>query len=363
MPAKNRLIPQPLGVVGIIAPWNYPLQLAIGPLVAAIAAGNCAIVKPSEVAPRTSEALARLVPKYLDPEAVTVVQGGVAETTALLEQRFDHIFYTGNGTVGRVVMTAAAKNLTPVTLELGGKSPTIVDASADLDVTARRIVWGKFFNAGQTCVAPDYVLVEKKIEERLLAALVRTVKEFFGADPKQTKDYSRIVNTRHHRRLVQYLGDGQLVCGGDHDENDKYIAPTILKNVKPDAPVMADEIFGPILPVLSVGSVGEAIEFVNKRPKPLALYVFTGERQVADEVLARTSSGGACVNDVVLHLAIPELPFGGVGESGMGAYHGKTGFETFSHRKAVLSKVAAMDMSLRYPPFDEKKQSWVKRLM
>lgn len=362
-PGKSMILREPLGVVLIIAPWNYPLQLALGPLVPALAAGNCAIVKPSEVAPRTSEAIAKWLPKYLEPDAVAVVQGAVPETTALLEERFDHIFYTGNGTVGRVVMTAAAKHLTPVTLELGGKSPAIVDASADLDVTARRIVWGKFFNAGQTCVAPDYVLVDRRVEERLLAALVKTLKEFFGDDPKKTRDYSRIVNVRHHRRLVNLIGDGQLVVGGEHDEAERYIAPTILKNVKPSAPIMADEIFGPILPVIAVGSTSEAIDFVNARAKPLALYVFAGDKAASDEVLGRTSSGGACVNDVVLHLAIPELPFGGVGESGMGAYHGKTGFETFSHRKAVLAKVAAMDLPLRYPPFDAKKQSWVRRLM
>jgi aldehyde dehydrogenase (NAD+) len=362
-PGKSMVIREPLGVVLIIAPWNYPLQLSLGPLVPALAAGNCAVVKPSEVAPHTSEVIGRWLPKYLEPDAVAVVQGAVPETTALLEERFDHIFYTGNGTVGRVVMTAAAKHLTPVTLELGGKSPTIVDASADLEVAARRIVWGKYFNAGQTCVAPDYVLVDRRVEERLLAALVKTLKDFFGDDPKKSRDYSRIVNVRHHRRLVGLLGDGQLVVGGQHDEADRYIAPTILKGVKATAPSMTDEIFGPILPVIAVGSTAEAIEFVNARPKPLALYIFTGDKAVADEVLGRTSSGGACVNDVVLHLAIPELPFGGVGESGMGAYHGKAGFETFSHRKAVLAKVAAMDMALRYPPFDVKKQTWVKRLM
>ena len=362
-PGKSMVVREPLGVVLIIAPWNYPLQLAIGPLVAAIAAGNCALVKPSEVAPHTSAAIARFLPMYLDPLAVAVVEGGVVETSALLAERFDHIFYTGNGAVSRIVMAAAVKHLTPVTLELGGKSPTIVDASADLEVTARRIVWGKFFNAGQTCVAPDYVLVDRRVEERLLAALVKTVRDFFGEDPKTTKDYSRIVNIKHHRRLVAYLGDGELVCGGEADEKERYIAPTILRNVKPSAAIMADEIFGPILPVIGVGSVDEAIAFVNGRPKPLALYVFTGDKQVADAVLGQTSSGGACVNDVVIHLAIPELPFGGVGESGMGAYHGKTGFETFTHRKAVLAKVTAMDLSLRYPPFDAKKQSWVKRLM
>jgi aldehyde dehydrogenase (NAD+) len=362
-PGRAKVVREPLGVVLVIAPWNYPLQLALGPLAAALAAGNCVVVKPSEVAPRTSAAIARLVSRYLDREAVVVVEGGVPETTALLEQRFDHIFYTGNGTVGRVVMTAAARHLTPVTLELGGKSPTIVDATADVDVAARRIVWGKFLNAGQTCVAPDHILVERRAEERLIGALVRTIREFFGEDPRQSPDYGRIINARHLRRLVGYLGDGDVVCGGVHDENERYLAPTVLRGVRPDAPIMNDEIFGPILPILPVSSVGEAIAFVNARPKPLALYVFTGERRVADEVLERTSSGGACVNDVVLHLAVPELPFGGVGESGMGAYHGRQGFETFSHRKAVLTKIAALDVPVRYPPYDETKKAVLKRLV
>jgi aldehyde dehydrogenase (NAD+) len=361
-PGKSYVVREPLGVALIIAPWNYPLQLAVGPLIAALAAGNCAVVKPSEVAPHTSEILARLLPKYLDAEAVVVVQGGVSETTVLLEQRFDHIFYTGNGTVGRVVMTAAAKHLTPVTLELGGKSPTIVDATADINVAAKRIVWAKFFNAGQTCVAPDYILAERKIEPQLCDALKRTIRDFFGADARASKDYGRIINGKHHRRLVAYLGEGEVVVGGQHDENERFIAPTVLRDVKPDSPVMADEIFGPILPVLTVNSVNDAVAFVNARPKPLALYVFTGERGVAEEVLARTSSGGACVNDAVVHLAIPELPFGGVGESGMGAYHGKSGFETFSHRKSVLAKGSAMDLPLRYPPYDERKQTWLRRL-
>jgi aldehyde dehydrogenase (NAD+) len=362
-PGKSYVVREPLGVALIIAPWNYPLQLCVGPLIAAIAAGNCAVVKPSEVASRVSEALGKLLPRYLDSEAIAVVQGGVAETTVLLEQRFDHIFYTGNGTVGRIVMAAAAKHLTPVTLELGGKSPTIVDATADITVAARRIVWAKFFNAGQTCVAPDYVLAERKIEPQLTDALKRTIADFFGSDPRSSRDYGRIINGKHHRRLVQFLGDGEVVTGGKHDEAERYIAPTVLRDVKPDAPVMADEIFGPILPVLTVDSVNEAVAFVNARPKPLALYVFTGERSVAEDVLARTSSGGACVNDAVVHLAVPELPFGGVGESGMGAYHGKSGFETFSHRKSVLAKGSAMDLPLRYPPYDERKQTWLRRLM
>ncbi len=362
-PGKCRIVSEPLGVVLIIAPWNYPLQLAILPLVGAIAAGNCAIVKPSEVAANTSRVIAELLPKYLDREFFAVVEGGVPETTALLEEKFDHIFYTGNGTVGRVVMAAAAKHLTPVTLELGGKSPVIVDASADLDATARRIVWGKFFNAGQTCVAPDYVLAHRSVEERLVQKMTDAVRSFFGEDPKKSKDYARIINERHHKRLTNLLADGQPACGGTGDVATRYLAPTILRKVSPDSKLMAEEIFGPLLPVLPVDSVDQAIEFINDRPKPLALYVFTQSDDVATRVLRATSSGGACVNDTMMHLTVPDLPFGGVGESGMGAYHGKTSYDTFSHRKSVLDKSVHLDLPLRYPPYDDNKAQWLKRLM
>ena len=362
LPAKARVHSEPLGVVLIIAPWNYPFQLAITPLAGAIAAGNAAVVKPSEVAPATSSIIARLVPKYLDRDAVSVIEGGVAETTTLLSQKFDHIFYTGNGSVGRIVMKAAAEHLTPVTLELGGKSPCIVDEDVDLEVAARRIVWGKFFNAGQTCVAPDYVLVHERIEPRFLDKLREMVREFYGDDPKQSADYARIVNERHHARLTKLLDSGEPVTGGQADVADKYIAPTVLKNVEPDSAIMQDEIFGPLLPVLKVKNVDEAIDFVNGRDKPLALYVFTNDKDRARRVIDRTSSGGACINDCVSHLAAPELPFGGVGPSGMGAYHGKATFDTFSHKKSVLDKATKLDAPLRYPPYVEQKLKWVKRL-
>jgi aldehyde dehydrogenase (NAD+) len=363
LPAKARLVREPLGVVLIIAPWNYPLQLALGPMIGAIAGGNAVVLKPSEVAPASSALLARLIPKYFDPEAIAVVEGGVPETTKLLEQRFDHIFYTGNGTVGRIVMEAAAKHLTPVTLELGGKSPCIVDQDVDLDVAARRIVWGKFFNAGQTCVAPDYVLVHESIEKPLLERISANIKSFYGDDPKESTSYARVVNERHHQRLTRLLGSGEVVVGGDADVKQRYLAPTVLKNVSPDSPVMQDEIFGPILPVLSVPNVEAAIDFVNAHAKPLALYVFTRNKQHARDVLERTSSGGACVNDVVSHLVPPELPFGGVGPSGMGAYHGRATFDTFTHQKSVLDKGTSVDPALRYPPYNKDKFKWAKRLM
>lgn len=362
-PGKSRIEREPLGVVLIIGPWNYPFQLVISPLVGALAAGNCAIVKPSEIAPQTSRVVAQYLPEYVDPICVKVVEGGVAETTTLLEQRFDHIFYTGNGTVGRIVMAAAAKHLTPVTLELGGKSPCIVDASADLDVSARRIVWGKFFNAGQTCVAPDYVLVHDSVHDALVARLKDTVKKFYGDHPKTSPDYARVVNKRHHKRLAALLESGDVVVGGDVDEDDLFIAPTILVNVAPDAPVMKEEIFGPILPVLSMPSIDDAIRFVNGRDKPLALYVFSRDESVQERVLSRTSSGGATVNHVWLHLGVPGLPFGGVGESGMGAYHGRASFETFTHRKPVLVKSTRVDPPLFYPPYTETKSRLLRRLL
>ena len=363
-PGRSRIYHDPLGVVLIIGPWNYPLQLVLVPLVGAIAAGNCAIIKPSEVVPATSALLAERLPQYLDPECVQIMEGGVDLTTELLALRFDHIFYTGNGTVGRIVMEAAAKHLTPVTLELGGKSPCIVDRETDLDVAARRIVWGKYYNAGQTCVAPDYVLVHQGVEEALLSRMKETIRAFFGDDPRNSPDYGRIVNARHHRRLMKLIpGSGEVFAGGDASEDDRYIAPTILRNVPADAPAMADEIFGPILPVLPMKDIETAIAFVNQRPKPLAFYLFSNDPLVQETVLARTTAGGVTINHTLLHLTVPSLPFGGVGPSGMGAYHGRATFETFSHKKSVLFKPTWLDPSFFYPPYTNFKQKLVRKLL
>ncbi len=362
-PASAKIVTEPLGVVLIIAPWNYPFQLAIGPLIGAIAAGNAVIVKPSEVAGATSRVIAELIPRYLDRECIVVVEGGVSETTELLAQRFDHIFYTGNGTVGRIVMEAAAKHLTPITLELGGKSPCIVDRDVDLTTAVRRIAWGKFFNAGQTCVAPDYVLVHESVEKKFLEKMAQTLREFYGDDPQKSKDFARVVNERHHKRLSKLLEGQKTFVGGKTEVKERYIAPTVLTDVSEDSAVMADEIFGPILPVLSVSTLDQAIEFVNRRPKPLALYVFSSNAERAERVLERTSSGGACVNEVVNHLVPHELPFGGVGASGMGAYHGRASFDTFSHKKSVLDKPTYVDPALRYPPYTDQKVRWAKRLV
>jgi len=360
-PGRSWIVREPLGVVLVIAPWNYPVQLTLVPLVGALAAGNCAVLKPSEITAHTSAVLAKRLPEYLDPDAVAVVEGGVPETTALLAERFDHIFYTGGGRVARIVMEAAAKHLTPVTLELGGKSPAVVDRDVDVATTARRIAWGKFLNAGQTCIAPDYVLVQESREQELLDALGETIREFYGDDPHASPDLARVANDAHFQRLAALLGDGEVVVGGESDAADRYVAPTVLRKVSPDAPVMAEEIFGPILPVLTYRDTDEAIAFVNQRPKPLALYVFTNDEAVEREVVSRTSSGGVCINAALWHIANPDIPFGGVGPSGMGAYHGRATFETMSHHKGVLKRSFRLDPKIAYPPYTRLKRALLRR--
>jgi len=347
----------PLGVGLIIGAWNYPVLLTLSPLIAAISAGNAAVIKPSEIAPASAEVIARLVPKYLDPDAFSVVLGGVPETTALLEQKWDHIFFTGGPSIGKVVMAAAAKHLTPVVLELGGKCPAIVHSSANLAVAARRIAQGRWMNAGQTCTGVDHVLVFKDVKEQFLGHLKNAVVEFYGEDPSKSPDYGRIVSDRHHARLVGLLDSGEVYYGGQHDATDRYLAPTILINTLPESPVMQDEIFGPILPVVEVGSVEEAIEHVNARPKPLGLYVFTETLAVAERILDATESGDAAVNDCTVQPLMPELPFGGVGDSGMGKYHGEWGFRAYTNARGVLYHSTVTDPGIRYPPYPPKPAS------
>lgn len=343
---------EPLGTVLIIGPWNYPINLILSPLVGALAAGNAVVLKPSEVSSACSRVIAEQVPRYLDADAVQVVEGGVDETTRLLECDFDHIFYTGNGKVGSIVMTAAAKNLTPVTLELGGKSPVWVDDSARLEAAARSIAWGKFSNCGQTCVAPDYVLTTPELVEPLAKEIARTVRQMYGSDPRKSRHYGRIVAERHTERLAGLLDSGRPYMGGKADVAERYVAPTILLEVEPDSPVMQDEIFGPILPILAVADLDEAINFINARPKPLALYAFGESEDVREQLLERTSSGGLGFNLVLAQLTVSTLPFGGVGGSGMGRYHGEFGMQTFSHEKSVLRKLRGPDpFALARPPF------------
>jgi aldehyde dehydrogenase (NAD+) len=365
-PGKARIVPEPLGVVLVIAPWNYPVQLFLLPIASAVAAGNAVIGKPSELAPATSAAMTRLIAQYLDNDAIAVVEGGPQETQALLAERFDHIFYTGGGNVARIVMEAAAKHLTPVTLELGGKSPTIIDRSADLDGAARRIVYGKFVNTGQTCVAPDYILVDRSVEQPFVDRLVENLKTFYGNDAKGNPDYGKIVNAKHFERLVGLIEAGgydSKITNGSPDAAVRYVPPTILRGVSPDAKVMQEEIFGPILPIVPVQDVDEAISFVNARPKPLSLYVFSKDKATSKKVLDRTSSGSAAVNTCIIQLAVPDLPFGGVGDSGMGAYHGRRGFETFSHMKSVLDKPIRPDPPLLYPPYKKVREKLLRRVL
>lgn len=350
LPATSESIPEPRGVALILSPWNYPFQLAFSPLTAALAAGNTVVLKPSELAPRTAEVMARLISTCLAPDLGTVIEGGAETAARLLEEPFDHIFFTGGAAVGRIVMQAAAKRLIPVTLELGGKSPAIVCADADIPATARRLAWGKFMNAGQTCTAPDFVLADRQILDLLLTALTRAILDFYGPDPKSSPDYGRIVNRRHFDRLLGYLGSGRIVCGGAHDRETLYLAPTVLTEVPEHSPAMQEELFGPILPVLPFDSLDSAIPDLRKRPHPLALYIFSASRSTQDRILAGVPSGGACVNDTLVHMMNPRLPFGGLGESGMGAYHGKTGFDTFSHFRSVMRRSTRWDPRSRYPP-------------
>jgi len=362
-PASSMRVPQPLGVVCVIAPWNYPVQLLLIPAAGAIAAGNAVVMKPSEVSSETSRVLAKIVPQYFTDKAVAIVEGGVQETTELLKQKFDHIFYTGNGAVGRVVMRAAAENLTPVTLELGGKSPTIVDASANIAVAARRIAWAKYVNAGQTCVAPDYVLAHKSIANELVDAIRTSITEFYGEDPHASKDYSRVISPKHFSRLTSLISSGKVAIGGQSEQAERYIAPTVLVDVDQNSAVMQEEIFGPILPVLEVGSIDEAIGFVNSRPHPLALYVFAQDNSVNEKVVAETTSGGVTVNGTIMHMTGPYLPFGGIGESGMGAYHGQSGVDVFQHLKPVLKRSTMLDAPLAYPPYTKRKFSILKKFI
>lgn len=353
-PGRAKIYPEPLGVVLIIGPWNYPFQLVIYPLLGAIAAGNCAIIKPSEIAVNTSEVVADLIAHTFDSNYIAAITGGVETSQQLLAERFDHIFFTGGTRVGKIVMEAAAKNLTPVTLELGGKSPCIVDADVQLEYTAKRITWGKFINAGQTCIAPDYLLVNRAVKSDLLEKIKQSIDEFYGENPAKSQDYCRIINEKQFNRLTNLLQDGKIVIGGETNSEDRYIAPTIIEGVSWDSLIMQEEIFGPILPVLEYDDLGEAIAVVNSRPKPLALYFFSRNKQKQEQVLKETSSGNACINDTVMQVGVTSLPFGGVGNSGIGSYHGKASFDTFSHYKSVLKKGLWLDLNWRYAPYKNK---------
>ena len=353
-PGYGTVCAEPLGVVLVIGAWNYPIQLILSPLVGAIAAGNCVVVKPSENAPNTSKILANIIHQNFDQSYIALVEGDKEIGEQLLEEKWDRIFFTGSTAIGKIVMAAAAKHLTPVTLELGGKSPCIVDTDIDIEVTARRIVWGKFVNAGQTCIAPDYLLVNQAIKQELLIAIAKYIKKFFGASPESSPDYARIIDDKQFYRLTNLLKDGEIVIGGETNAAGRYIAPTVIDKVSLEDAVMQTEIFGAILPVIAYNNLIDAIALINKQPKPLAIYIFSKNKNLQQQVCSQTSSGGVCINDTLMQFGVSSLPFGGIGNSGIGSYHGKASFDTFSHYKSILNKFFRLDFNLRYPPYQGK---------
>lgn len=347
-PSRSKIISEPLGTALIISPWNYPVQLLLTPLVGVISSGCTAVLKPSPYVPEVSDVIEKMIRDTFPEEYVAVVQGDRDVNTALLEQRWDMIFFTGSPSFGRAVMAAAAKNLTPVVLELGGKSPCIIDKDADIEVAAKRVAWGKSLNAGQTCIAPDYLMLHKNIKDKFLSELEKAFGELLGDDPQKSEHFVRIVNDAAFERLKGYLADGEVVFGGKTDKDERYFSPTVLDHVSPDSPVMQEEIFGPIFPVQTFSSLDEVIRFVSMREKPLALYYFGSQ---GDKVLKHTTSGGSCINDVIMHIANENVPFGGVGMSGMGSYHNKLSFDAFSHRRAVITTPVWIDVPFRYMPY------------
>ncbi|MBP0016337.1 MAG: aldehyde dehydrogenase [Cyanobacteria bacterium SBLK] len=355
LPASARIVAEPLGIILIIGAWNYPVQLTLSPLISAIAAGNCAIIKPSEITSRTSVAIAHLIGQAFPSEYITVIEGGKDIVRDLIAHKFDRIFFTGSSRVGQIIMEAAAKHLTPVTLELGGKSPCIIEPDIDLDITARRVAWGKFLNCGQTCIAPDYVLIHRSIKTAFLKKIQEKIEQFYGSDPERSPDYAKIVNDFHFQRLLSAIEPQKVVIGGKSNAETRYIAPTVMDGVTWDDRIMEEEIFGPILPVLEYEDLEAAIAQINARPKPLALYLFTNKKKTRERVLQATSSGNVCLNDTLMQIVSEHLPFGGVGESGMGTSHGKIGFNTFSHQKSILQRSFWLDLPLRYPPYTEIK--------
>lgn len=362
-PAKSYIIPEPLGVTLIIGAWNYPYLLSILPAITSIAAGNTVIIKPSELPSRTSAIMAKIINANFPTNYCQVVEGGVETTTELLEHRFDKIFFTGSNRVGKIIYQAAAKNLSPVTLELGGKSPTFVLSDCDINMTVKRIVWAKYFNAGQSCVAPDYILVDKSIEQKFIEALILKIKEFHKSNEEIDENYVRIINTEHFDRLEKLMDKNKLCYGGMMDRDKRFISPTILKDVSFDDKIMRDEIFGPILPIISFENIDEAISKVKERPKPLACYIYSKNRTTIKKILSEVSFGGGAVNDSMMHLSNSKLPFGGVGLSGIGSYHGKFGFDTFSHFKSILDKPFWFEANVKYAPYTKNKLKLIKWLL
>ncbi len=353
-PSTDYIYKEPYGKVLIIAPWNYPFQLAFCPLITAVAAGNSVVVKPSELTPNTSKITAKIILEVFAREHVECIEGGVAVARELLSRRWDYIFFTGSVAVGKIVAQAAAENLTPVTLELGGKNPCIIDATANLKLAAKRIVWGKFLNAGQTCIAPDYLLVSDKVKEKLTEYLKAEIVNAYGQNPEASADFSRIINEKNWKRLTAMLKDETIIAGGQTNANDYYIAPTLIDEPKLESLIMQDEIFGPLLPILSYKNDKELHDIINRYEKPLSLFVFTDDKSFAKKIIRNYSFGGGCINDTVVHFSNRRLPFGGIGHSGIGAYHGKLGFDTFSHKKSIVKKGNWLDIPIRYAPYQGK---------
>ena len=354
--------PEPYGIVLILSPWNYPVQLLLAPLVGAIAAGNCAILKPSPRTVHTNHILGKLISETFPPQYIAFLETDNRQTDNLLKQHFDYIFYTGGVAFGKRIMMAAAKNLTPVTLELGGKSPCIVDNDAHIQIAARRIVWGKYLNCGQTCVAPDYIFVHREVKDKLITALQAEIERQYGKSPQESPDYPRIISQDHFYNLLLLLKQGHIVAGGKYDDKDLYIAPTVISGILPENRIMSEEIFGPILPLLDFDDIDNVIDYVNNQEKPLALYYFGQNKKKARYVLQNASSGGACINDVVTHVANTHLPFGGVGSSGTGAYHGKYSFDTFSHTRSIVQSTTRFNIGMKFAPYDGKLK-WLKKIM
>ena len=352
--SSSFIYPEPYGVVLIISPWNYPFNLLLTPLIGAISAGNCVILKPSVHSPNSSAVIEELITQTFEEEYISIFKDEERLNRSLREDKYDYIFYSGNPFFGKKIMEAASKHLTPVTLELGGKSPCIVDREAHIDYSARRIAWGKFLNAGQSCVAPDYLFAQKDIKKTLTEALKKYIKLFYGENPEENPDFSRIINDKHFERLCGLMEKGTKLTGGDTKKETCYVSPTIIDDVNPEDPIMQEEIFGPLLPVLEYNTLDEAISFINSRPKPLALYFFSQNRKKQKMVLNQTSFGGGCINDTIVHIAGPYLPFGGIENSGMGVYHGKATYDVFSHKKSILKKSNLVDIRLRYPPYKGK---------
>ena len=361
--ARSFTVQEPYGVVLVMSPWNYPVLLTLEPLIGALAAGNCCVVKPSAYSPETSAVMASILREIFPEEYVAVVEGGRQENQGLLAQRFDYIFFTGGVNVGKLVMEKASAHLTPVTLELGGKSPCVIDESANLKLAARRLAFGKYLNCGQTCVAPDYVLVHEKVKERFLEYVKEEITHMYGRKPLENPDYGKIINRKHFDRLLGLIDESKLVFGGESSEETLQIAPSVLDRVTPEDAVMQEEIFGPLLPILTVRSMDEALAFVNARPKPLAFYIFTQNKSVVQMFLRRASFGGGCVNDTIIHLATSAMGFGGVGNSGMGSYHGKKSFETFSHEKSIVKKYTWLDLPMRYQPYTKQKDKMIRTFL